>query len=293
MKLEEGIPLSGQCWYRIGGKASYYARPQSIEDMQQLLDWSHREGQPTFLLGYGSNVLFDDAGFEGLVIHTKSLKGYEQHERGIIEAAAGQNLESLVGEVNDLGLQGLESFVGIPGSIGGAVYGNAGASGGGIGDLVSEVELIEPGGIREWCDGRDLDWRYRESGIGDRVVARVRIRLQPDVDPETLRKESARLLEKKIDTQPFDIRTCGCIFKNPTGMSAGRMIDECGLPDLQIGGARISKIHANFIENVDGKATSDDIERLIDRMREEVRDQHDVELDLEVVLAGTREERTR
>jgi UDP-N-acetylmuramate dehydrogenase len=295
LNRHEGKKLSGICWYGIGGKARYYAQPQSVEEMRDHLVWARGEGLPVFMLGHGSNVLFDDEGFDGLVVGTKSLSGFREREKGIVEAEVGQHLAKLVGNVNDLGLQGLETFVGIPGTVGGAVYGNAGASSGGIGDadLVSEVLLIEPSGTMEWVDGRDLPWCYRDSGIGDRVVARVRIRLQPDVDPETLRKESARLLEKKIETQPFELRTCGCIFKNPTGMSAGRMIDECGLKGLQIGAARISTIHANFIENVDAKATSDEIRCLIDRMREKVRAQHGVELEHEVILASTRGERTQ
>ncbi|NRA75000.1 MAG: UDP-N-acetylmuramate dehydrogenase [Planctomycetes bacterium] len=291
MKRDEGRQLSKICWYAIGGEARYYAQPQSVEEMQDHLVWARGEGLPVFMLGHGSNVLFDDEGFDGLVVCTRSLSGFREREKGIVEVEVGKHLGNLVDKVNDLGLQGLETFVGIPGTIGGAVYGNAGASSGGIGDadLVSEVLLIEPSGTMEWVDGRDLSWRYRDSGIGDRVVARVRIRLQPDFDSEKLCKKSQRFLKLKTDTQPFTNKTCGCIFKNPARMSAGRLIDECGLKGVRFGGAMISPVHANFIENVDG-ATSSDIKHLIDRARKLVRDQHGLELQREVVLPGTRGE---
>ena len=291
MKRDEGRQLSKICWYGIGGNARYYAQPQSVEEMRDHLVWARGEGLPVFMLGHGSNVLFDDEGFDGLVVCTRSLSGFREREKGIVEVEVGQHLENLVDKVNDLGLQGLETFVGIPGTIGGAVYGNAGASSGGIGDadLVSEVLLIEPSGTMEWVDGRDLHWRYRDSGVGDRVIARVRIRLQPDFDAAKLREKSKRLLEIKTDTQPFTNRTCGCIFKNPARKSAGRLIDECGLKGERFGGAMISPVHANFIENVGG-ATSSDIKHLIDRVRKLVRDQHGLELQCEVVLPGTRGE---
>ncbi|MGE4620133.1 MAG: UDP-N-acetylmuramate dehydrogenase, partial [Planctomycetota bacterium] len=284
----ENKSLAPHNWYRVGGTARYYAKPISVDELKDLTDWAHQEQLPVFLLGRGANVLFADAGFDGLVIHTKSLvkKPYVL-ESGLIEVEVGQDLEKLIGWSNRHGYQGLEGFVGIPSTMGGAVWGNAGAADGGIGKLVSEVQLIEPGGALEWIDGRDLAWDYRYSGIQDRVIARVRLELTPGFDAENLQKRSDDLLQKKKDTQPFENKTCGCVFRNPDGMSAGQLIEDCQLKGRTSGGAMISNKHANFIENVTGKASSHDIEVLIELIQETVREKYGVSLKNEVVMPGS------
>ena len=287
MNILERVPLANHTWYRIGGEARYYAKPRSISELTELVCWSRERGLPIFPLGRGANVLFADSGFDGLVIHTKSLAGeIREVESGIIEVEAGQDLEKLVFRLNLMGYQGLEGFVGIPATIGGAVWGNAGAADGGIGDRISEVEMIEPGGKPQWVDQRELPWRYRYSGIEDRVVSRIRLHLEAGNDPSELQQRSDVLLGKKRATQPLDNKTCGCIFRNPTDDSAGRLIEQCQLKGKRFGGAMVSEKHANFIENIDGTATAADIEFLIKLIHETVRNQHGVELQHEVIRPG-------
>jgi UDP-N-acetylmuramate dehydrogenase len=290
----ENKSLAPHNWYRIGGEARYYAKPVSIGELKELADWAHHEQLPLFLLGRGANVLFDDAGFDGLVIHTKSLvEKPRELESGLIEIDVGQDLEKLVGWSNHRGYQGLEGFVGIPATLGGAVWGNAGAADGGIGALVSEVQLIEPGGALEWIDGRELPWDYRYSGIEDRVIARVRLKLTPGFDAEELKRTSEDLLQKKKETQPFDNKTCGCIFRNPEGRKAGQLIEDCQLKGKSSGGAMISNKHANFIENIAGEASSHDIETLIELVQQTVLEKYDVLLKNEVIMPGSRRNQRR
>ncbi|MEC9476424.1 MAG: UDP-N-acetylmuramate dehydrogenase [Planctomycetota bacterium] len=290
MKIHERVSLANHSWYRIGGEARHYGKPRSIEELTQLGSWAFDEGLPIFCLGRGANVLFSDSGFDGLVIHTKSLTGeFTDLGAGIIEVLAGQDLEKLIPRFNALGYQGLEGFVGIPATIGGAVWGNAGTASQGIGELVSEVELIEPGGKPQWVDQRDLNWHYRYSGIEDRIVSRVRLHLQMGAEPQELENRSQQVLRRKKSTQPFDNQTCGCIFRNPDDDSAGRLIEQCQLKGKRVGGAKVSEKHANFIENVDGTATSADIEDLINLIHQEVQKQHGVELKHEVIRPGVSE----
>lgn len=287
LNIQESVPLRQRCWYQTGGEARYFGRPGSLEELQQQVDWGNAAGFPLFLMGHGSNVLFADDGFDGLVICTTGLKATDVVEPGVIEVEAGFKLERLVDRANELGWQGLESFPGIPGTIGGAVWGNAGAGGEDIGDRVSQILLMEPGQGREWVDSRDLDWRYRYSGIEDRVVAAVRLRLNEGSDPQELKRRTAEVELRKRDSQPFALRSCGCIFRNPHGQSAGALIEKSGLKGTTLGRARVSIEHANFIVN-EGGATSRDIEQLIERIRSHVKKLYSVDLEREVIMPGHR-----
>ena len=287
MNLQESIQLSGRCWYRIGGDAKYFAVPKTLDELKELISWGKAEGLPRFLLGHGSNVLFADDGFDGLVFHTKKLKAVRETEEGLLEAEAGVPLQSLVDDANDRGWQGLESFPGIPGTIGGAVWGNAGACGEEIGDRVHQVQLMEAGGPGEWIDAASLCWSYRCSGIEDRVVAAVRLQLSPGSDPQQLKNRSQELKDRKTSTQPYNDPSCGCIFRNPGEISAGELIEKSGLKGTSIGGARISREHANFIVN-EGGARSEDIEKLIEQVQRRVRDLFQIELVREVIMPGQR-----
>ncbi len=287
VNMSDSEPLSKRCWYRTGGDARYFGRPKSRAELQQQIDWSFSEGIPLFLMGYGSNVLFADDGFDGLVIHTTGLSGIDKVEPGVIEVEAGFKLDKLVDFSNSLGWQGLESFRGIPGTIGGAVWGNAGACGEDIGDRVSQILLQEPGKGSEWLDGRDLDWRYRYSGIEDRVVAAVRLTLNQGSDPQQLKRRTAEVEKRKRSSQPYTLRSCGCVFRNPDGESAGALIEKCGLKGMVLGGARVSLKHANFIVN-EGGATSRDIEQLIKRVQNQVLKLSSVTLEREVIMPGHR-----
>ncbi len=289
MKLERSIPLDKRCWYRVGGIANWFTRPKSLDELQEAVEYAAAEGLPKFLLGNGSNVLFSDEGFDGLVICTTLLKRRELKGTGLIEVEAGYQLSSLVDEANALGWQGLESLPGIPGTIGGATWGNAGAAGEAIGASVAEVLLLDGSGGREWIDGRDLPWNYRNSGIGDRVVAAVRLQLKCGSDRQQLEERTASLKQRKERTQPLAERSCGCVFRNPVGVgegtSAGEWIDRSGMKGERIGGAQVSSEHANFIVN-DDNASAGDIEKLIHLIRDRVRTLFDVDLQREVILPG-------
>jgi len=283
--VREYVDLSSHCTYRTGGPARWLGEPTSLQEFRDLDCWARGEEIRRFYLGGGSNTLFPDEGFEGLVVLTRHLDGISFPADGIIEAEAGAALIKVIRLANDRGWQGLEEFVGIPGTIGGAVWGNAGASAGGIGQVVDAIEVVTDSGEVEWlpASSESLDWRYRHSGIGERAIVRVRLRLSPGADLRELKSISQKLQEYKQQTQPLSAWSCGCVFRNPSGdTSAGALIEWAGLMGKRLGGALVSVKHANFIIN-EGGATSGEIVALIAEVRDRVEDFHGIRLIHEVI----------
>ena len=166
---------------------------------------------------------------------------------------------------------GFEHFVGIPGTVGGSVWGNAGAQGHGIGESVEAIQVLEKTGEHHWLTGDELPWDYRYSGLEDRIVLSVRLRVQPGADPDFLNQKSREFLDYKYSVQPFDQKSTGCIFRNPSeGPGAGQLIEAAGLKGVRCGGAQISEKHANFIVNPQKTATTQDVLSLAHLIRETV-----------------------
>jgi UDP-N-acetylmuramate dehydrogenase len=278
-------PLSRYTTMGLGGPADVLARPTSVAEMVKLLALARSADLPVRVLGAGSNLLIDDAGIRGVVIATAALSQVHFPAEGILEVGAGVHFPALVRQAAARGLRGLEAGVGIPGSLGGILTMNAGAYQFSIGPLVREVEAVSSeGGVkgRVVLQENEIDFRYRASSFGaNLIVARARLSLTPD-DPLAIKRDMNEHMRFRKETQPVGVKSAGCIFKNPAGDSAGRLIDRAGLKGFSVGGARVSEVHANFIVH-EGRARTKDVLALIDAVREKVLKETSVLLETEVM----------
>jgi UDP-N-acetylmuramate dehydrogenase len=279
-RLDE--PLSRHTTMGLGGPADVLARPTSVGDLAKVFELSRAADLPVRILGAGSNLLIDDAGVRGMVIATGTLEEVHFSGGAMVEAGAGVHFPALVRQTAARGLRGLEAGVGIPGSLGGILTMNAGAYQFSIGPMVREVEAVSPGKGRVVLRGDQIDFRYRSSSFGESlVVAKVKLELTPD-DALAIKRDMNQHMRFRKETQPVGVKSAGCIFKNPEGDSAGRLIDRAGLKGFSVGGARVSEVHANFIVH-EGKARTKDVLALIDAIRERVLRETSVLLETEVM----------
>jgi UDP-N-acetylmuramate dehydrogenase len=284
--VEAGVRLDALTTFAVGGPARFFGRPRSLAELSELLAWSRGEGLPWRLIGRGSNLLLPDEGLDALVLHLEGeFERVERTESGY-RVGAGVSLPKLAIEASRLGLAGLERFVGIPATFGGAVTMNAGCLGAEVSGVVRRVRLVSAEGEEGWVEASEMGFAYRTSRLqrGEEVCTEVEIALGCD-DPErlmdTLRTENRR----RHQTQPYTLPSAGSVFKNPPGLFAGRLIEQAGLKGLRIGGAEVSPVHANFIVNMGG-ATAEDIVRLMGAVCVRVRDTHGVGLEPEIQLWG-------
>ncbi len=272
-------PLSAFSTFRIGGPARWWVTVSSIPKMQEILRHCTEKHIRYMVLGKGSNVLFDDRGFNGLVIHAK-IDFCEDLTDGRYRVGAGHSFSRLGAFTARRGYAGLEFASGIPGSVGGAVFMNAGANGIETCEHLESVEFVDPSGSLKTFKREELDFSYRSSSFqhwGGAIVAAT-FALKPD--PEA-RQRQIEIVRYRQATQPYGDKSAGCIFRNPQGSSAGSLIDASGLKGTRIGGAEVSPRHANFVVNCEG-ATSEDVRNLVDEVRRQVRDKMDVLLESEV-----------
>ena len=280
--IQENMPLSPLCTLGVGGVAEFFSAPSSIEDMRILFGHVMKEGLPVYILGGGSNVLFPDGIIKGIVISTQNLKAVEWRTPLTVDVDAGVKLSLLMKHVHERRLAGIEFAAGIPGSVGGALAGNAGAGGHGVCELADYVITVEEDGtIKTWPDN-ELVYSYRHCALsqGKRVIlsARMTFRAAQPKDAEVF--ESYML---RRGTQPHGLRNAGCTFKNPDGNSAGKLLDECGCKGLSAGDAIVSDVHANFILNR-GHATSSDITELVKVCAKRVYDSTGIKLEPEIKI---------
>ncbi|MDO8885529.1 UDP-N-acetylmuramate dehydrogenase [Candidatus Oleimmundimicrobium sp.] len=272
----------------VGGPAECLARPLTQRDMEILLAFCREEGTPFWLLGGGSNVLVPDEGLPGITILTSGLNGVFWEETGdavTVYSESGTLLASLLGLSLRRGWTGLEFAAGIPGTLGGALAGNAGAEGLSLGDLVRSVKVIQDdGNVRDRSRG-EIDFSYRFSSLGLEGVAITGCRLVLKKSNPSEIAEKVRGFLSNRKGQPRGVKTAGCIFKNPEGSSAGKLLDEAGCKGLECGNAVVSMKHANFIENR-GSASTKDILSLIDRCRTRVVQNSGVYLATEIRFLG-------
>jgi UDP-N-acetylmuramate dehydrogenase len=282
IEVRRNEPLARYTTMGLGGPADLLACPASTEEMEKILALARSADLPTRVLGAGSNLLVDDAGVRGLVIWTGVLDSVSFPSAGMVEAGAGVHFPALVRQTAARGLRGLEAGVGIPGSLGGILTMNAGAYQFSIGPLVREVEAVSRDRGRMVLEGREIDFRYRASSFGsDLVVARARLALAVD-DPSAIKRDMNEHMRFRKETQPVGVKSAGCIFKNPEGDSAGRLIDRSGLKGFRIGGARVSEVHANFIVH-EGQARTTDVLALINAVKERVLRETSILLETEVM----------
>ncbi len=285
MRDEEGVSLSRFTTLETGGPARAFARPATLDELDEALAWAVGEGLEVSVVGLGSNLLVADEGVEALVLKLEGELSAVEVEGTMLAAGGGASLAVCLHRARAAELGGLEFACAIPGTVGGAVWMNAGAYGGDIAGVLGRA-LVADGDGRRWLSPAELGLAYRRSGLrGGQVVAQAEIVLERRPGTEIKAVVSDMQAQRKA-AQPTNKRTFGSVFKNPDReLSAGRMLEACGLKGFKIGGAQISPRHANFIENAGG-ATSADALALMAEARRRAREQFGVELEHEVQLLG-------
>ncbi len=286
-KFTERELLAPKTTMRVGGPARVYAEPATPAELRHLLLEAHHRHLPVLMLGRGSNLIIPDEGVDGLVLNLghENWQKFEVRPDGCVWAGAGLRLKNLCGLAIKAGLKGFEFLEGIPGNVGGALRMNAGAMGGWMFDVVEEVELMtRPGEVRV-MKRAGMHATYRHCVELDDAIALGAL-LKPAASGEStdIRRQIDVYQKKRVESQPRE-PSAGCIFKNPPGNSAGRLIDEAGLKGERVGDAEVSTVHANFIVNR-GHATSADIIGLVRKVRARVKSARGIDLEPEVLLYG-------
>jgi UDP-N-acetylmuramate dehydrogenase len=285
VKVEEGVALSRFTTLGAGGPAIAVARPESVDEVVEALAWARDQGLSVATIGLGSNLLVADAGFDGLVLKLGGELAQAQVEGERLLAGGGAPNAVCLHRVRAGSLGGFEFACAIPGTVGGGAWMNAGAYGSDWAQILDRALVVDEQGAR-WLTPAELGLRYRHSELRHgQVVARVEFTLSP-LPEEQIKANVARLQALRKAAQPTNKRTFGSVFKNPEHeLSAGRMLEACGLKGHRIGGAQISPRHANFIENADGARTEDAI-ALMAEARRRALEQYGVELVHEVEFLG-------
>jgi UDP-N-acetylmuramate dehydrogenase len=280
--LEENKPLSELSTFRIGGPARFFLAVSSVEEMQEAMRFCSAEKLPFIMIGKGSNCLFDDGGFDGLAILNKI--DFINSSEGLYTVGAGYSFSLLGSQTAKKGWAGLEFASGIPGTVGGAVYMNAGANGSETANVLAEVQFVDTSGELKRFKREELEFSYRTSPfqkMRGAVVSAV-FSLTPC---EQARQRQLDLIQYRLSSQPYTEPSAGCVFRNPSQgpscPSAGALIEKAGLKGLVRGGAKISEKHANFIVNT-GAATASDVMELIRLVKERVKNAAGVELEEEI-----------
>ena len=280
---ERDVPLAARTYIGVGGPARVYLAPRDVEALALALGRLHAAGVRFDYLGAGSNLLVADEGPSFAVVSCERMAGEPILADGVARVGAGLGVPRLAQRLQKAGLSGLEFAEGIPGSVGGAVRMNAGWHEKAFGDCVASLTTVTRDGHVETITAGPGTFAYRTSpGVGDRCVAEATLRLLPE-DPARIAGSMRHFRDHRVHTQPTGERNAGCMFKNPTGDHAGRLIDASGLKGTAVGQAQVSEVHANFFINRGG-ATCRDVRALMDQVRESVRRCSGVSLDPEVVL---------
>lgn len=276
-------PLAPYTWLKIGGPAQYFISPRHPEELVEVIRCCHENQFPIRILGGGSNLLVRDEGVSGVVVRlTADTFQQVRIEGNRVIAGAGASLSHLISHTVKEGLAGLDTLVGIPGTVGGALHGNAGGKSGDIGQFVKQVKVLTSSGDVFTRKEDELLFAYRQSSLNELTILEAEFELHPE-DPEEITRRMRKLWIMKKATQPLTFQSAGCIFKNPRGIHAGMLIDQAGLKGTRIGNAEISDRHANFVIAHKG-ASSNDVLRLIDLARSKVTEQFGVDLEVEIKI---------
>lgn len=266
--------------FRIGGKATAFFTPRSITSLVKVYQRCLEYEIPIYILGGGSNLLIT-RNLEGVVLSLKHLRKIELEQSHFVRVQCGVSLNALIQFAEQRNLGGLEKLVGIPGTVGGALSINAGGKYANIGKNVFLVHVLQKNGKLCWKTQEECLFEYRNSGLTHDVILEAILQLQPNVEQSQLRDAKISVMQEKCQTQPLSAYSAGCVFKNPSGHSAGRLIDQAGFKGYSVGDAIVSTCHANFILNR-GQATADDVLKLMDQIRNRVEAQTRVVLQPEI-----------
>lgn len=281
--VQQDAPLAKRTWFKLGGTAQYFAKPTSQDDLMALVSRCREEELPMRILGGGSNILVADEGVSGVVASLDADTFSRIEVEGTrVRAAGGAALSHVISTAVGVGLSGLESLVGIPGSIGGSLHTNAAGHAGDIGQWTSRAVVMTRNGEILERNKEDLDFSYRQSSLDELVILEADFELE-STDPEVLTKRMQQQWIVKKASQPPAHQATGCIFKNVQGTSASLLIEQAGLKSATAGGAAISDRDANFVVVREG-GTAKDVVDLIEKIGEGVRDRLGVDLELQVEI---------
>lgn len=283
--VKRGEVLESHVFTRIGGRADILAAPATYEELQSIVTYARVNEIPLTVLGNGSNVIIRDGGIRGIVLQTSDLTEMGLRDN-VLYAQCGAKIIDVSRFALEQQLAGLEFACGIPGTVGGALYMNAGAYGGEIKDVLESALAISKAGRIVTLQGEELEWGYRKSvfASSEFIVLEARFALQPG-DPAAIKAAMDDLTHQRESKQPLEYPSCGSVFKRPPGRFAGQLIQESGLQGTRIGGAEVSRKHAGFIVNTD-HATAKDYIGLIQHVQATVKNKFGVELETEVEIIG-------
>ncbi len=285
VKFKKNEPMSAHTSFKIGGAAEFFVEPENTEQLAAIVRAAKEEGINTTVIGNGSNLLVSDDGIDGIVVSTLMMKKIKLVDETRIYAAAGASLTAVCVFAKNNGLSGLEFAYGIPGSVGGALYMNAGAYDGEMSQVVEFAESLKDNTVIK-RDNAELSLSYRHSVYTDtdEIITGVMFALSKGDSGEIAEKMDT-LMQKRKTSQPLDFPSAGSTFKRPEGYFAAALIDECGLKGYSVGGAEVSSKHAGFVINK-ADATCNDVLRLIERIQKTVFDRKEVKLETEVIYIG-------
>ncbi|TCI34598.1 MULTISPECIES: UDP-N-acetylmuramate dehydrogenase [unclassified Exiguobacterium] len=284
-RFKQDEPLSAHTYTKLGGKADYFVAPHTYEEVQAVLELAHRENVPFMILGFGSNLIVRDGGLRGIVLNLNELNTIRRDGNRII-AQAGAAIIDVSRQALTEELSGLEFACGIPGTVGGAVYMNAGAYGGETKDVIASAVVLTPDGELLTLSKDELDLDYRTSRVSKEglIVLEATFELDP-LGYEAIKDVMDDLTHKRESKQPLEYPSCGSVFKRPPGYFAGKLIQDCGLQGKRIGGAEVSLKHAGFIVNIN-QATATEYISLIRHVQATVKQKFEIELEPEVKIIG-------
>ncbi len=278
-------PLAPYTSLGVGGPADVMVVPHDVDDVKQIIRFCYKEDIPLLFLGKGTNILIRDEGFPGIVVRIGGKISDIRYNGKLLEAESGALLSEMIEFSKRLNLSGLEFAIGIPGSLGGAIWVNAGAKTHSIGDRVKWVEVITEDGSVERLDKSEIAFSYRSTSLQFKPWFIWKAALELEKSKVEIIEEKLKYFWQRRLNQPYHLPSAGCVFKNPPGDHAGRLIDACGCKGMRIGDAMISLDHANFMVNL-GNAAARDVLALIEKTRERVYQTFGIRLSLEIEIRG-------
>ena len=284
MICKENEPLSVHSTFKIGGCAKLYVIPKNADGLKAVMRKVKELGVRYFVLGHGSNILFDDCGFDGVIISTEAMNKLSI-DGNVITAECGVMLTQCAVAAKEASLSGMECLYGIPGTVGGAIYMNAGAYGSEMKDIVAETVYLDTESLEEHTvAGEEHKFGYRESVFRENggIILSAKLVLEEGKKAEIAAK-MAEYKRLRLEKQPLEYPSAGSTFKRYPGKYTAQMIDEAGLKGYTVGGAQVSEKHAGFVINI-GDATSKDVMRLIEHIKSEIKKLHGIDIETEVIL---------